>query len=404
MPFWLTYVANTSLMVSISLLFRYADFVSFFGGTEFQLGLIVGSGMIGSLLMRLAQGVGIDRYGPRQIWLISLVFYALSLVGHLWITGIGPAIYALQIAFRTSIAGAFGASITSIFHRVPKHRMAEAVGTLGTSGFVGMVVGPQIGDWLLGGGPLTVHKLHLMLMTAIGLGIVSLVSAALATSGDRPPRRRRQPPPLLWVLRRYHPGPMLLMGIAMGFGIGLPGVFLRSYAAELDIARIGLFFSIYSLCAFGTRMATRRMTDHMGSRPMILLGMGSLCAAILLYLAVEQQWHLVLPAVFTGVAHALLFPAIVAGGSAYFPSRYRGVGTALMLAMFDAGTLIGAPLIGASLHLAQRSGLAPYPTTFLFVASSLAVATAYYALLSRKAPERRIRKVRQAADGVSAHP
>ena len=405
LPFWLTYVANTSLMIAISLLFRYADFITYLGGSEFQLGMIVGSGMIGSLLMRLAQGVGIDRYGPRQIWLLSLVLFVLSLLGHLWVTRVdSPAIYALQILFRTSIAGAFGASITSIFHRVPKNRMAEAVGALGSSGFVGMVVGPQIGDLLLGSGGVTAHGLRAMFITAMGLGAVSFASAYFATKGDRPPRRRRKAPPLVWVLKRYHPGAMLLMGVAMGFGIGLPGVFLRTYAAELGLAKIGLFFSVYSSCAFTTRIATRRLTDHMGSRPMILIGMSSLVAALVLYLTVSLQWHLIVPALFTGIAHALLFPAIVAGGSGVFPSRYRGVGTALMLAMFDAGTLIGAPTIGVVLVASERAGLRPYPTMFVFVSSLLAVATLYYAMLSRKAPAKYIRKVRQAADGVSTHP
>ena len=46
-------------MIGHSLLFRYADVVFFLGGSELLLGTIVGVGMIGSLAMRLAQGVGL---------------------------------------------------------------------------------------------------------------------------------------------------------------------------------------------------------------------------------------------------------------------------------------------------------------------------------------------------------
>src|SRR5437016_6297132 len=67
--FWLSYLALTSLMVAVSLMYRYADFITFLGGTELELGVVVGVGMVGSLLMRLAQGVGIDRYGSRHIWI-----------------------------------------------------------------------------------------------------------------------------------------------------------------------------------------------------------------------------------------------------------------------------------------------------------------------------------------------
>ena len=77
-PFWFTYAANTSMMVAVSLLFCYADFISSVGGDELQLGLIVGAGMVGSVVFRLIQGAGIDTYGPRKIWLWSCALFVLS--------------------------------------------------------------------------------------------------------------------------------------------------------------------------------------------------------------------------------------------------------------------------------------------------------------------------------------
>ena len=62
-PFWLAYLSN-SLIGGRGVAFRYADFVTLLGGTEFHLGWIVGVGMVGSLLIRLALGSCIDRYGP----------------------------------------------------------------------------------------------------------------------------------------------------------------------------------------------------------------------------------------------------------------------------------------------------------------------------------------------------
>ena len=50
--FWLAYAANFALMAAVTLLYRYADFVVGLGGTEFDVGRIVGLGMIGSLMMR----------------------------------------------------------------------------------------------------------------------------------------------------------------------------------------------------------------------------------------------------------------------------------------------------------------------------------------------------------------
>jgi len=378
--FWFSYLANSSLMVAITLLYRYADFVTYLGGTELDLGWIVGVGMTGSLAMRFAQGASIDRYGPRKIWLISLVLFVASMLGHLAITSVsGPLIYALRIAFSTSIAGAFGASITAVSRRMPIARMAEVIGMLGTSGFIAMALGPTLGDVLLGAPGAGGTNLYWMFAIAALLGMCSLACAMLATRGDRRPRARRRPP-VLWLIRRYHPGPVLVMGMAVGIGVALPTTFLPTYAAQLGLERIGVFFTFYAITAFMTRLLTRRFLQRFGVEPMMYCGIASLVMSLVLYLIVRHTWQLIFPGFFAGIAHAFLFPSVVATGSTAFPSRYRGLGTTVMLAMFDLGTLVGAPLAGIILHYSSTAGLAPYPTMFLTIAVLMAACGSYYAI------------------------
>jgi len=73
--FWKAFLANFLVTVSVAVLFRYADFITFLDGTELHLGWIVGIGMVGSLSMR-----PVDR-GPdgrlagafrRQVWATRL--------------------------------------------------------------------------------------------------------------------------------------------------------------------------------------------------------------------------------------------------------------------------------------------------------------------------------------------
>ena len=74
-------------MIGHSLLFRYADVVFFLGGSELLLGTMISVGIVSSLAMRLAQGVGIDRYGPRRMWIISGLLFVGSCLGHLLLRG-----------------------------------------------------------------------------------------------------------------------------------------------------------------------------------------------------------------------------------------------------------------------------------------------------------------------------
>src|SRR5262245_43014753 len=101
--FWCTYIGNSALMIAFLMMYRYADFVLCLGGTEWTLGRIVGVGTIGGLAMRFFQGCGIDRFGPRRIWLWSVAGFVVSMLGHTMITtDDGPAIYVLRMLFTMS--------------------------------------------------------------------------------------------------------------------------------------------------------------------------------------------------------------------------------------------------------------------------------------------------------------
>jgi len=370
-PFWLTYGANFLLMVAVSLLYRYGDFVNYLGGNEVNLGWIIAVGMIGSLAMRLGQGVGIDAYGPRKIWLVSSVMFILACIAHLWVDDVhGPLVYVLRIVYQSSLAGFFGASITYISGRAPVARIAEVVGTLGTSGFVGMVLGTRLGDLLLNFTKIDRGHVDRMFLAAAILGMASFVLSWLATRGHEAPIRRKRLP-MFRVLRRYHPGGILLIAVATGFGISLPGVFLSRYAAQLEIADIAPFFAIYCPTAFFARVSMRSVPERFGIRPMIFVGMAALVVGMLLFLVVRQPWQFVFPAVSVAIAHAALFPAVIAGGSGAFPARYRGLGTTVSLAFFDLGCLVGSPIVGEAIYWAERFGLPGYPTMFVVVAGLL---------------------------------
>ncbi|HVX59911.1 MAG TPA: MFS transporter [Pirellulales bacterium] len=385
-PFWLTYAANLLLMVAVSLLYRYGDFVTYLGGSEVNLGWVIAVGMVGSLAMRMGQGVGIDAYGPRQIWLWSSATFVAVCLAHLLVTDVnGPLIYVLRILFQSSLAGYFGASITYISGRAPVARIAEVVGTLGTSGFVGMVLGTRLGDHLLNFTKIDRGHVDRMFLAAALLGAVSFVLSVIATRGQQRPQGRKRLP-MLRVLRRYHPGYVLLIAVATGFGISLPGVFLSRYAASLEIATIGPFFAVYCPTAFIARISMRSVPERFGIRPMIFGGMATLVCGMMLFLIVRQPWHFVFPAISIAIAHALLFPAMIASGSGAFPARYRGLGTTLSLAFFDFGCLVGSPIVGESLYLAKRFGWPAYPTMFVTVAAILACLGLIYAVSERRKP------------------
>ena len=376
--FWLAYLSNGLMTMANASMVRYADFVNVVGGEERQLGLIVGFGMIGSIVIRLAQGEAIDRCGAARVWLWSSLSYAVSLLLHLTVTtAYGAEIFLIRLLMQASLAGFSGASITFVALRVSPLRMAEMVGALGTSGFVGIMLGPLLGDWLASNGAsraIVVDRLFLIAST------LALFSTAVAwfVSSDAPPTVHRRRPRLWHVVTRYHPLVLSITAAAMGAGLSIPMTFLRPFAVEAHLNHVGLFFVVYSSVAFVARIATASHFSRLGNRLWIIVGLVMMTLGFLCYIPVTRTWHLIFPGAIAGIAHALLFPAVMAAGTAAFPRRYLGVATSLILATFDIGVFLGAPLIGAFIREAKHHTTAAYPITFAATAAVIGGVTVLF--------------------------
>ncbi|MBS0211374.1 MAG: MFS transporter [Planctomycetes bacterium] len=373
--FWYTYLANFAMMVAVSVLYRYHDFVTAVGGDEMQLGLIVGAGMVGATLMRLWQGSAIDIYGTRVVWIVSAGAFIACSLGHLLVDDAsGVAIFALRIGWQMSLAGFVGASISFVSGLVSAQHTVEVVATLGTSGFLGTIVGNTLGDFLTAA---QFSHNHMFVVAAV-LGTCMLLLGLMSGGGEAHSASRRRPP-LWWLVRRYHPGATIVMSVACGFGLSVPTIFLRPFAKSLGIIEISCFFLPYMFVALVARIITRRWSARWGTRRIIIAGGALLAVGTASFALVTSPWHMWLPATLMGVAHAVLFPTVVAGGSSSFPARHRGVGTTLMLAGFDLGALLAFVSVGSMIVSARGAGLPEYSTTFIAVATILAITAAIYA-------------------------
>jgi MFS family permease len=397
-------MSSLLMAASVSMLFRYADFVAVLGGTEFHLGWIVGVGMVGSLAMRVALGSWIDRHGAGPLWMGSVALFAITCFAHLAVTShSGVAIYALRISYCCAIAGFQGASLTFVSARAPNERVAELVGMIGTGSFIGSVGGTLLGDCLFGSLSITFAQVAWMFVAA---GLLSTLAFPFAWAASRSEKRSQtteapsfkeqiipfpalnkeavnEEPSAFALVRRYNPGVILAIGVAMGVGLGLPSTFLRTYATEIGVPRIGLFFLVYSITAIAIRLPTCRWTERFGPRRIIMVGMGILTASIAAFPLVHAEWQLAIPAIGFGAAHAILWPAAVAAVNVTFPRRHRGLATVLILAAWDMGLLVASPAVGVMLKYSRAFDLPAYPAMFLSVAVLLAAVALWYGLASR---------------------
>jgi len=343
--FWLAYLANTVLVLANALTFRFAELVKFLGGSESVAGDIVAIGLVVSVIVRLSVSHVIDDYGIRTMWAWCTLLFIAGCTLFLICDQLSWLIYAARIAFVVGIHGMFACSVTHIQNHVPPHRRTEVIGNLGSSGFIGIIVGSNLGDRIYQAVPPGRPQFVALFGGATAVGLVYLVIVLLLTHGQVHERLTPSRPAFRLMFHHW-PGMVVAVAMVMGLGVTVTQVFLTRFATSRHIAGIGVFFTGYAISAFAFRILAANWSRTIGRHWMLVRGLLGHTVGLFLLSFATHGWQFVLPSVICGFGHALLFPAVVSLGAGAFPKDARGAGTAIILAFTDFGSLLFSPLLG----------------------------------------------------------
>lgn len=343
--FWFAYLANSALVMASALTFRFAELVHYLGGSEGTVGDIVAWGTFVAVIVRFSISHLLDDFGTRRIWPICAVLFVVGCALFVMATHGIWLLYVARICFFVGLTGMFACSMTHIQNHVPPDRRTEIIGNLGSSGFVGMILGSNLGDWILYAVKQPQHQFLALFGGAGLIGIVYL-GLVLALTHDQKVERRASSPMAWRLMIRFWPGTVVLAAMTMGLGVTATQTFLTRFATQQHIEGIGLFFTGYAISAFFFRLLVQNWSRTIGRHWMLVRGLIGHTIGHLLLAFVSEGWHFILPSIVCGFGHALLFPAVVSLGSGAFPKECRGAGTAIILGFADFGSLVFSPLLG----------------------------------------------------------
>lgn len=382
--FWLAYLANTLLVLANALTFRFAELIHYLGGTERVAGDIVAAALMLSVITRLSVSHVIDDYGTRRLWLICSVLYISGCLMFVTANNLSWWIYCARSAFVVGLTGMFACSVTHIQNHVPPHRRTEIIGNLGSSGFIGMILGSNLGDWILRHTAEGRPQFVALFGGAAGLGLTYLAIVLLITRGQRHVTEHPSPPAYRLLVRHW-PGAVVLVALIMGLGISVTTVFLTRFATSRQFEGIGMFFTGYAISAFCFRIAVQNWGRTIGRHWMLVRGLMGHAIGHLMLAFTTESWQLILPSIISGFGHALLFPGVVSLGAGSFPKQARGSGTAITLGFVDFGSVLFAPLMG---RLIVQYG---FQTMFLAASGITFAAGLFYLVIALLYPDEEAR-------------
>lgn len=334
------------------------------GIREGEIGVLMGTGAMVSVLLKLPLGMAVGRGARRHFLALGAFLAAASTVPWLYVSSHGAHLYAIRVVQGASFSIFSAASYAYLAASAPADRRAEAFGIFGLSFFLPVSVGGWIGEW-------TIARSGFHGLFAAAIGTVFL--AALSAIALREPRLRERP--TLGSLKVFLTRPFLLpnmAGFLFGTAYGSIFTFLPVYLEVRGSGSIGAFVFVYALSVIATRTIGRRLLDTLPRERVSLSALLLLCAGNLLIPVFDGGIGLAAVGAAAGAGHGLLFPAL----SALVLDRVTGgsgaVAMAMFTAAFDMGLVAGAAAFG---FVAERFGYGPM---FLSAAAVVGAGTAVF--------------------------
>ncbi|GBF80386.1 MFS transporter [Aphanothece sacrum] len=345
------------LLLAIGLLFWMSltallptlpTYIKYLGGTNSQVGFVMGSFAIGLLGSRTLLGHLADTHSRKLVVRIGTLAAGIAPIGYLLIHSVFPlipvrAVHGISVAAFTTGYSALVVDLSPVKQR------GEILGYMTLVAPVGMAIGPALGGWLesfVGYPPLFITTTILGFSAYFLAGYVQEKPRYLES--DTHSEVSQKPSRSFWQLLS-NPSlliPSLLL-LLIGLLFGTLVTFLPLFAGESGLGlNAGLFYTVAALASFSSRIFSGQASDRYGRGLFISLSLLCYMLSMLLLTQVNGQSTFLLAALLEGTGSGILIPMLLTLISDRSSSQERGRVYSVCLGGFDLGVAIAGPVFG----------------------------------------------------------
>jgi MFS family permease len=335
------FAASLAFFFAVSLILPVASpFATTRLGTDAAgAGLAIGAYALAALAMRPVVGWASDRFGRRPLLMLGSVMAIGALAAHLLVTTL-PAFIAVRSVLGIADAFFFVAVLAAGSDLAPPDRRGEAINLVSLSLYLGIAIGPPVGEAVQGlGGFEAVWALAAMVAAvAAGLSVLVPESApsVLQPGGER--RRGRFIHPAA-----VFPGFLILTGAA---GMSVFLAFLPLYAKDLGMAGAGLPFAVYAVVVVVLRIRFAKLPDTMGAARLSGAALAVGAVGLAIFGLVATPVGVLVGTVVFALGVTFMFPALIALAVSRVDEMERGSAVGTASAFFDLAFGLGPAVFG----------------------------------------------------------
>jgi len=331
--FILTSLSTFTLFSSFYfLLITLPIYIQKIGGTESEIGFIIGVFTISAVVLRPFIGQEIDRRGRKNILISGLLVFLVSMLLYNYTNSV-TSLLLLRVFHGIGWGAATTAATTLIADIAPPNRRGEAMGIFGMSSNVAMAIGPALSMLLL-----QAYDFSILFMIGAGIALVSLLLALpiSETMASHPKT------PLF--SREALFASTLMFTVSLTYGSLVS--FLSLFAQKQGIINPGIFFTVFAATLILVRAFAGRLSDTKGRKFVILPGMILIAASLFVLSTASVLFVFLMAALLYGLGFGLVHPSLMALLVDSVSEKGRGAAMGTFTAAFDLGIGMGSIILG----------------------------------------------------------
>jgi MFS family permease len=342
--FILMAAANFFNVSSFSTFFLFPLFITSHGGSKADIGVIMGTAMLSSVLCRPWISEMIDRIGRKRCYGIGCIIMSLVSLSYLMfkgqLTGFYLPLLLVRLLHGVGLAICFTSAFTYIADIIPKERLNEGIGMFGVTALIGMAIGPVVAETIIGEFGFPSFFLTAAVLAAVGFSLHLFLSESYAGL----PQGSEET--FFSVLVKRKMLVIAVMALIFGFGLAASGSFVSPFAREQHLTFISLYYISYSSAAVITRFFGGRLADRVGEGRIIPYALILTGAGLMLLMFLGGDTILLISGLMSGCGHGFLFPSLNALALRKEPIGIRGKINGIFTGGIDAGAFVGSLLLG----------------------------------------------------------
>lgn len=369
--FWILSFAMFLFMTSFNLILpELNQFLSELGGETYK-GWIITLFTISAALSRPFSGKLSDTIGRKKVMNIGIVvsfvvalLYPLSF--SVWFFLALRFVHGFSAGFLPTGATAL---VTDI---LPTDQRGQAMGIWGTFISLGIGVGQSVGSYIY----MTLGLNNLFLISAVTVVLSGILIQYVRETLKV--QQKFKPSHLKVTLKDvFEPGvlPAAMVMFLTAVSSGIIFVIAPDMSTFLGIPNKGYFFGIYVISTILIRLLTSSLSDKIGRRKTLLIGITFLIISMLMVGFAKSSTAFTIAAAVFGLATGISSPTLFAWTADLSHKDRRGVGAGTMFIALELGIMVGS----FSTIFTYNNTLNSIPYAFL-VGVFLALAAAIYLL------------------------